>query len=83
MVFKKNNKHKVLLLMLFIFGVSIAEEIDWYSIDQGGGTSTHSGVLITGVIGQTEVIRMEGGSITISGGYLPMPADLIFENQFN
>ncbi|MGJ8663603.1 MAG: hypothetical protein ACSHWU_08130 [Marinicella sp.] len=73
----------IVCLCLLIFTVSNAQEINWYSTDQGGGISTHADTVVTGVIGQVDTLRMEGGSLTISGGYLPLPADLIFENQFD
>ncbi len=81
-----NNKRMLQLIVclcLLIFTVSNAQEINWYSTDQGGGISTHTDTVVTGVIGQVDTLRMEGGSLTISGGYLPLPADLIFENQFD
>ena len=70
-------------LILIFISMSFAQEINWYSMDQGGGTSSANDISISGVIGQVDVVRMEGSSITVSSGYFPMPADLIFENQFD
>ncbi len=69
--------------MVLTTSVISAQEIEWYSIDNGGGVSTNGDVKLTGVIGQTDVVRMEGGTVTISGGFMPLPADLIFENKFD
>lgn len=71
-------------LILISIPVSFSQEIDWYTTDQGGGSSSANDMSLTGVIGQVDAVRMEGGSITLSGGYLPLPArpNLIFNNSF-
>ena len=85
MFLKKNNLLLQITagLLLLVFTAAHAQEINWYTTDQGGGTSSNGDTELTGVIGQVETKRMEGGSITISGGYFPFPADLIFENKFD
>ena len=72
----------ILLILIVVSFAAMAQEINWYSIDQGGGQTTQGNILITGVIGQVDSAKLEGGRLTISGGYIPFPADLIFENQF-
>lgn len=67
---------------LVFVSMSLAQEINWYSIDHGGGTSSANDITILGVIGQVDVGRMEAASITVSSGFLPMPADLIFKSKF-
>jgi hypothetical protein len=82
MLLKKISK-AVICCSFVIVGTVVGQEINWHSLDQGGGTSSDGKTTLTGVIGQVETIRMEGGSVTVSSGYLPLPADLIFENKFN
>ena len=75
----------LLLVLLFISLESgIAQEINWYSIDAGGGVSTGNDIVLTGVIGQQDTIQMSANEITVSGGYLPLPVnnDLIFKDSF-
>ncbi|WP_099019213.1 hypothetical protein [Marinicella litoralis] len=69
--------------LLLVAGSIMAQEINWYSIDNGGGVSSNGMISLTGVMGQTDVVLMEGGSVSVAGGFLPVPADLIFENQFD
>ncbi|MCB1583600.1 MAG: hypothetical protein R3E90_14735 [Marinicella sp.] len=59
------------------------QAIKWHSIDQGGGVSTQGNIVVAGVLGQVDAVMMERGNLTVSGGYFPYPADLIFENQFD
>ena len=84
-----SNKSKVTksgVLLMLALGMSwlvSAQEIDWYSIDNGGGVSAAGDVTLLGVVGQTDAVLMEGSSVTVSGGYLPLSADLIFEDRFD
>lgn len=77
---------KRLCLLVLILGLSsTAQEIKWHSIDAGGGVSTNiDGTQLLGVIGQADTIRMTGGNISLSGGYLPLPVkpDPIFQDSF-
>src|SRR5437667_2778575 len=43
--------------------------IDWFTIDGGGGTSTGGVYSVTGTIGQPDAGRMSGGNFTIDGGF--------------
>lgn len=70
------------LLLMLAANALLGQAIDWHSIDAGGGVSSAGDVVLQGVVGQTDTVRMEGGSVTISGGLLPLPAELIFENKF-
>ena len=46
-------------------------ELDWYTIDSGGGTVMTGGdIEIVGVIGQPDAGVMTGGDIEITGGFL-------------
>jgi hypothetical protein len=52
-------------------GAALAQtyNIDWYSMDGGGGTSTGGVYSISGTIGQADAGRMSGGNFTIEGGF--------------
>jgi hypothetical protein len=80
------NSKKILisLLVLITFQTGLAQEINWYSIDSGGGISANKDIQLTAVIGQQDTIQMSTDEITLSGGYLPLPAnnDVIFKNSF-
>ena len=43
--------------------------IDWFTIDGGGGTSTGGIYSVSGTIGQPDAGRMIGGSYTLDGGF--------------
>src|SRR5260370_664203 len=43
--------------------------IDWFSIDGGGGTSTGGVFSVSGTIGQPDAGHMSGGSFTLEGGF--------------
>ena len=62
-------------VMLILCSFAIAQEIDWYSIDSGGGISTSGNTRLIGVIGQLDTVRMNGGNLSLSGGYLPLEND--------
>ena len=44
-------------------------QIDWYTVDGGGGASTGGVYAVTGTIGQPDAGRMSGGNFTIEGGF--------------
>ncbi|HET6446917.1 MAG TPA: hypothetical protein VFI27_20315 [candidate division Zixibacteria bacterium] len=70
-------KKKALLVALVIasilvaaFTVSQSYDIEWWSVDGGGGTSSGDGFELSGTIGQPDVGQeMNGGSFSVSGGY--------------
>lgn len=82
---KPNNSFKTWLGLswLLVVGLVCSQEINWYSTDNGGGVSSHNDLQVLGVVGQIDTVRMEGGNITLAGGYIPLPADLIFKNEFD
>lgn len=43
--------------------------IDWYTIDGGGGTSSGGGYTLSGTIGQPDAGLLAGGRYTLSGGF--------------
>ena len=82
-----SGKEILLVIGLSIIStVVIAQEINWSSIDGGGGISSNANIQLVGVIGQSDTKRMSAGGISISGGYLPLPAattqDPLFKNGF-
>jgi hypothetical protein len=42
--------------------------IDWWSLDGGGGTSTGGTYTVSGIIGQSGIRGMSGGTFVLSGG---------------
>ena len=43
--------------------------LDWFSIDSGGGSSTGGVFAVTGTVGQPDAGRMSGGSFALNGGF--------------
>lgn len=63
------------LSILLLAGSALAQvEINWFSSDGGGGISSAGGLHLVGVIGQSDTIRMAAENLSLSGGYLPLPA---------
>lgn len=46
-------------------------QIDWYTIDGGGGTSTGGPYTLTGTIGQADAGWSSGGNYELLGGFWP------------
>lgn len=44
-------------------------EIDWYTVDGGGGTSSGGGFVLEGTIGQPDAGTMSGGTFELTGGF--------------
>jgi hypothetical protein len=44
-------------------------QLDWYTIDGGGGTSSGGGITVTGTIGQHDAATTTGGGIECAGGF--------------
>lgn len=73
---KRKFKLRMTLSLILVFITSInAQEIKWYSMDNGGGKSSAGGIELLGVIGQAYTIRMTHNNTSLSGGYLPLPVD--------
>ena len=88
---RRQIKFNVIMLTIaltIISTVVMAQEINWFSIDGGGGVSSNGNTQLIGVIGQSDTGRMSAGGVSISSGYLPLPAvststqDPIFKNGF-
>ncbi|MFA5240302.1 MAG: hypothetical protein WC476_11445 [Phycisphaerae bacterium] len=74
---------KIQILLLLMTGIVAAApvsilamsggdyEINWSTIDGGGGTSAGGQYIVTGTIGQPEAGYSEGGSYEILGGFTP------------
>ncbi len=73
-----------LIMSMFSHANGLAQEINWYSIDSGGGVATANEIKLVGVLGQTDTQQMSSADITLAGGYLPIRPDndLIFQDGF-
>jgi len=49
--------------------VSQPFEINWYTVDGGGGTSTGGPFTLSGTVGQPDAGALAGGSYTLVGGF--------------
>lgn len=58
-------------LLFLSIGSTFAQSfnIDWFTIDGGGGTSTGGVFSVTGTIGQPDAGHMSGGSYSVDGGF--------------
>jgi hypothetical protein len=64
---------KTLLLLLVLFvaapnGIS-QYQIDWFTVDGGGGASSGGPYTLSGTIGQPEAATSIGGAYTLQGGF--------------
>jgi hypothetical protein len=64
----------VLLLILGVVGTAMASSggdynLDWYTMDGGGGTSSGGDYEISGTIGQPDAAEMSGGDYLLGGGF--------------
>jgi len=46
-----------------------APELEWCSVDGGGGTSTAGGFVLASTIGQSDAGRLSGGAFELIGGF--------------
>ena len=44
-------------------------EIDWYTIDGGGGTSSGGNYVLSGTIGQADAAESQGSNFIVAGGF--------------
>jgi hypothetical protein len=59
-------------LMLLLAGVAPAADIDWSTIDGGGGHSAGGNFELKGTIGQPDAgMVMAGGDFSLAGGFWP------------
>jgi hypothetical protein len=63
-------------LLILVSATSIAfassggsYDLDWYTMDGGGGTSTGGEYSISGTIGQPDAGEMSGGDFSLGGGF--------------
>lgn len=63
---------------------SAQHAIDWYSVDNGGGRSTHpDGLVLQGTIGQADAQALTVGEIVLVGGlWGGGPPDTLFVDGF-
>ena len=62
------------LLTALLMAVSIVQadyQIDWYTIDGGGGTSAGSQYVLTGTIGQHDASYSQSEVFIVMGGFWP------------
>jgi hypothetical protein len=72
----------ILLTALMLVGVVVAAvqayQLDWWTVDSGGGISTSGNYILSGTIGQADAGSMSGGGYTLAGGFwseaLALPA---------
>jgi hypothetical protein len=64
---------KTFILVFLLFAASSLRaqnfNIDWFTIDGGGGTSMGSVYSISGTIGQFDAGLMKGGTYSLTGGF--------------
>ncbi|MBI5383578.1 MAG: hypothetical protein HZA90_02715 [Verrucomicrobia bacterium] len=64
------KKNFLVLLVSFAALAGLAQyNLDWHTIDGGGGISTGGVFTVSGTIGQPDAGRMAGGNITLEGGF--------------
>ena len=64
----------ILLALLVVVGVALAAvtagyNLDWWTSDGGGGTSSGGSYNLSGTIGQPDAGVMTGGSYRLEGGF--------------
>src|ERR1039458_8824272 len=57
------------LTMMALMAHAQSYNVDWYTIDGGGGTSTGGVYSVTGTIGQPDAGYMSGGNYTLQSGF--------------
>lgn len=60
-------------LLIALPAIVAALEIDWFTIDGGGGTSTAGFLALTGTVGQPDAGPLSGGSLVLRGGFWAAP----------
>ena len=74
----------LIIALLLSTAAAMGAEIDWHSIDGGGGISTSGNIQLIGVIGQSDTTLVKGGKLSLSGGYLALPpaSETLFKDSF-
>ena len=57
------------LLLTFALTVHAQYEINWFTFDGGGGTSTGSVYSVSGTVGQADAATVTGGNYVLTGGF--------------
>lgn len=60
------------IVVFFAAGATVGAQnynIDWFTIDGGGGTSSGGTYTLSGTIGQPDAGKLTGGNYTIQGGF--------------
>ena len=69
-----------LVLILLLSGIAFSEglggifNMDWFTIDGGGGTSSSGSYTVVGSVGQPDAGALSGSGYTLSGGFWSGPA---------
>ncbi len=72
---KKRLRMLILLAAVFLLTSSVLAssvatyQLDWYTVDGGGGSSTGSVYSLSGTIGQADAGAASGGTYTLAGGF--------------
>jgi hypothetical protein len=67
-------KVRVTIILMFLLSVSTANadyNINWYTVDGGGGQSSGGVFTLTGTIGQPDAAYSRGGNYELLGGFWP------------
>jgi hypothetical protein len=63
----------VLVLALFVSGAALAAgsyTLSWWTVDSGGGSSSGSGYILSGTLGQPDAgTLVSSGGYTLAGGF--------------
>ena len=74
-VVRRSIAASLLLVLLLILAIPAARaaleafNLDWWTVDSGGGTSTGSDYSLSGTTGQPDAGGMSGGNYTLAGGF--------------
>jgi hypothetical protein len=72
----------VLLLTASALASSDASyQLDWYTVDGGGGSSSGGTYTLRGTVGQADAGRLSGGTYTLAGGFWA-PLGNIYANLY-
>ncbi len=71
------NRLRMLILLALVFLLTsstlaaseAAYQLNWYTVDGGGGTSTGGVYSLSGTIGQPDAGTAGGGTYTLAGGF--------------
>jgi hypothetical protein len=76
----------VLAVVLFLTASALASsnasyQLDWYTVDGGGGSSSGGTYTLSGTIGQADAGLLSGGTYSLAGGFWA-PLGNIFTNLY-